>query len=71
MLTEEIFKVGHINCAGCKRTIRTLLGEVNGIEQVSADHRTHTVAVTYDTQRVSRKAVVDQLTDIGYAPKGP
>jgi len=61
--------VGHINCGSCERTIRTLLGDVDGVKQVTADHRTNTVAVTYDEQRISRDAVVGELTEIGYAPK--
>ncbi len=36
---------------------------------MTADHRTNTVAVTYDEQRISRDAVVGELTEIGYAPK--
>lgn len=69
-MTEETFTVAHINCGSCERTIRTLLGDVDGVEQVTADHHTNTVAVTYDEQRITRDAVVAELTDIGYAPKG-
>lgn len=69
-MAEETFTVGHIHCGGCERTIRTLIGDVDGVEQVSADHKADTVAVTYDEQRVSRETVVAELTEIGYAPTG-
>lgn len=52
-----------------ERTIRTLLGDVDGVEQVQADHRTNTVAVRYDEARIGRDSVVAELADIGYAPK--
>jgi copper chaperone CopZ len=69
-MTEETFTVGHIYCGGCERTIRTLLGDVDGVEEVLADHRTNTVAVTYDPARVPRERVVAELAEIGYAPTG-
>jgi copper chaperone CopZ len=68
-MTGETFTVAHIACGSCERTIQTLLGDVDGVEQVTADHQTDTVAVTYDDQRISRDAVAAELTDIGYAPK--
>ncbi len=67
-MTTETFDVGHINCTSCERTIRTLLGEVEGVEDVAADHRTNTVQITYDDARVTQDTLVAELTDIGYAP---
>ena len=69
MVSEETYHVGHINCGGCERTVRTLLGDVDGVEQIDADHRTNTVAVRYDEARSSRDSVVAELAAIGYAPK--
>ena len=69
-MTEETFTVAHINCGSCERTIQTLLGDVEGVEQVIADHQTNTVAVTYDAQGISRDSLVAELTGIGYARRG-
>lgn len=69
-MAQETFTVGQISCGSCERTIVSLLGDVEGVEQVSADHPTNTVAVVYDEQRISRAAVVAELTGIGYQPKG-
>jgi copper chaperone CopZ len=69
-MTEETFTVGHINCSSCERTIGSLLGDVDGVGQVAADHRTNTIAVVYDEQRISRADVVAELTEIGYQPRG-
>lgn len=68
-MTQETFQVGHINCQGCERTIRTLLDEIDGVEQVEADRRTNIVVVKFEEAQISRDAVVRELTGIGYAPK--
>lgn len=67
-MTTQTFDVGHINCTSCERTIRALLGDVEGVEDVAADHRTNLVEITYDDARVTRDALVAELIDIGYAP---
>jgi copper chaperone CopZ len=69
-MVKEMFHVGRINCQSCERTIRTLLGDVDGVERVEPDHPTNTVAVTFDESRISRHAVVMELVGIGYAPTG-
>lgn len=69
-MAEETFTVGDIHCGGCERTIQTLMGDIDGVEQVNADHRSNSVAVTYDEQRISRGSVVAALIDTGYTPKG-
>jgi copper chaperone CopZ len=69
-MAEETFTVAQISCGSCERTVGSMLGDVDGVEQVSADHRTNTVAVVYDEQRISRASVVAELTEIGYQPKG-
>lgn len=68
-MAQETFQVGPINCGSCERTIRTLLGDLHGVEQVTADHRTNTVGVAYDEQRIGRASLVEELAAIGYAPK--
>jgi copper chaperone CopZ len=68
-MRDETFTVGHIHCGGCERTIRTLLGDIDGVEQVHPDHRTNTVAVRFDEARIDRESLGAQLADIGYAPK--
>ena len=45
-VTDVVFEASGIHCQSCERTIRTLLDEVDGVERVSADHRTGRVAVS-------------------------
>ena len=68
-MRQTVFEVGGIHCRSCERTITTLLGEVDGVQQVTAEYRAGTVAVTFDEQRITRDGVVRELAGIGYVAK--
>lgn len=68
-MTEETFNVGHINCAGCERAIRTLLGDVDGIQRVEP---TTARTPSRSASMISASPATwwwHKLADIGYAPK--
>lgn len=68
-MTQATFVVRGIHCQSCERRTRTLLGEVDGVEQVNADRCAGTVTVTFDEQRISRDGVVRELAGIGCVPR--
>jgi len=63
------YTVDDIHCGGCERTIRTLVGDVAGVQRVEPDHRTNQVAVTYDNSLVDDTAVREALANAGFRPR--
>lgn len=60
--------VADIHCGGCEATIRTLIGDVEGIQVVKPDHLTNQVIVSYDeTFSMTRRSV--RLLPIAASPQ--
>jgi copper chaperone CopZ len=68
-MTTDTYTVDDIHCGGCERMIRTLVGDVAGVQQVEPDHRTNQVVVTYDESLVDDSTVREALTNAGFRPK--
>lgn len=68
IVKEEAFTVGDIHCESCERTIRTLVGDVAGVIDVTPDHRTNKVTISYEEQRIGSEELRTALTDAGYPP---
>lgn len=68
MMTDT-YTVDDIHCGGCERMIRTLVGDVAGVQQVEPDHRTNQVVVIYDESLVDDSTVRVALTNAGFRPK--
>lgn len=68
-MRTSTFTVDDIHCGGCEQMIRTLVGDVAGVEQVDPDHRTNQVVVTYDESQVDDTAIMEALADTGFRPK--
>jgi len=62
------YTIDDIHCGGCERMIRTLVGEVAGVQQVEPDHRINQVVVTYDETRVDDAAIRESLANAGFRP---
>lgn len=67
MRTEHI-EVESIHCSSCEKAIGAGLRELDGIEQVTSDHRTRIVDVTFDPQVTDLAAIRTRLADIGFPP---
>ena len=65
-MKTEIYTVGDIHCGGCEQTIRTLVGDVEGITEVKPDHNTNQVTVTYDESVVDDNGVREALANAGF-----
>lgn len=51
---------------GCERTIRTLVGNLDGVHDVRSDHRNNQVTVSYDGALVDDNAIRDALHGAGF-----
>ncbi|GAA4672424.1 heavy-metal-associated domain-containing protein [Nocardioides nanhaiensis] len=66
MSQTQQFTVTGMTCGHCEASVREEVGELDGVEQVTADHTTGEVVVT-STQPLDRDAVRAAVEEAGYA----
>ena len=52
-------------CEGCENRIKNTIKNIEGVKDVTADHKTGKVVVT-SNDNVSEETIKDTLDDIGY-----
>ncbi len=67
-MPKREFVVPNISCHHCTRTIQRELGELAGVEQVSADAATRKVVVEW-AEPSSWEEIRSLLVEIGYPPQ--
>jgi copper chaperone len=50
-------QVAGMDCGACERRLQTVLGRLDGVDEVSADHATGQVRVRFDPSRVGAGAL--------------
>ena len=65
---QQVLRIPAIGCDGCVRAIRNELGQLPGVEVVSASVTDKTVTVHTDG-RTDWEKIRHALTAIGYAPQ--
>jgi copper chaperone CopZ len=68
-METKTFKVPAISCMHCVHTIKMEVGDVPGVESVSADKDTQMVTVTWH-EPATWDAIRKTLTEINYPPEG-
>jgi copper chaperone CopZ len=68
-MAERTARVPNISCGHCVKTIEREVGELQGIQSVSADATARTVTVRWDDGRTDWETVADLLRDIDYPPE--
>jgi mercuric ion transport protein len=63
---EMILTVHGMDCTGCESTVNRKVGELPGIENVSASHTREEVMVVYDKSRVSLEQIAQVIESSGY-----
>lgn len=64
-VTTEL-QVGGMVCASCSEAITHALQKRPGVESVTVDHATGHAVIRHDPARVSRDAIVEVITGLGY-----
>ena len=59
-----------MSCSGCEQRIDAVLGRLDGVGRVAADHRNGTVSVEHDPDLVAVDVIERRLTDAGYELAG-
>ncbi len=64
-MKETILIVNGMMCGGCENRVKNAIKNIEGVENVTADHNTGKVTVISNNQ-VSKEIIKETLQDIGY-----
>ncbi|MBR3255331.1 MAG: heavy-metal-associated domain-containing protein [Clostridia bacterium] len=64
-MKELVLNVKGMMCGGCENRVKNVLGEIEGVKNVTADHTTGKVVVTYEND-ISKETISSAIEDIGY-----
>lgn len=65
MKKETIIKVNGMVCEGCENRVQNALKNIEGVENVIANHNNGTVTVTSE-EKVSKSIMEEKIEDIGF-----
>jgi copper chaperone CopZ len=63
---ELVLTVHGMTCAGCEALIQRKVGELDGIELVTASNLQQEVFVVYDNQKLSESVIAETIEKAGY-----
>ena len=64
-MKETNLMVNGMMCGGCENRVKNAIKNIEGVENVAADHNTGKVIVISDNE-VSEEIIKETLEDIGY-----
>lgn len=67
-METKTYNIPAINCMHCVHTIKTELGELDGVKSVEGDFQTKKVVVQFEAPATEEK-IVSLLTEINYKPE--
>lgn len=70
MTTTLHLTVTGMTCGGCEHAVMRALGQLPGVERVTASHARHEVDVTYDAALVTPASVKSKIEALGYQVQG-
>lgn len=68
--TKSVYLVEGMTCAGCERTVATVIKNLDGVRSAQADHKSSTVSVEYDPEKTSLDRIKAAVTHVGYTFAG-
>ncbi|VVE45349.1 heavy metal translocating P-type ATPase [Pandoraea soli] len=68
---HELMRIDGMDCATCATVIEHALQRLEGVEEAAVSYATENMRLEYDTQRVSRQAIVQRLQSLGYSVREP
>lgn len=64
-MSEIILNVKGMMCEGCENRIKNVVKNIDGVDEVKADHKTGNVTVLV-SKDIDRKKISEAIADIGY-----
>lgn len=65
-MQARTLKVSGMTCSGCEQRVSAVLGRLDGVGRVTADHSTGVVTVDHDPDLVEQRTIDDRLAEAGY-----
>ncbi len=59
-----------MTCGGCENAVKRALGQLQGVEGVTASHQANLVGVTFDASQVTPALLKQKIEALGYAVQG-
>lgn len=67
-MTTVTYSIPNISCNHCVHTVKTEIGEINGVTSVEADAESKQATVTFDPP-ATEEEIKSVLTEINYPPE--
>ena len=64
-MEELTLNIKGMMCGGCENRVKNALMEIDGIENVTADHNTGIITIT-SNKEVSKEIIKDVIENIGF-----
>ena len=64
-MKETIMKVKGMMCGGCENRVKNVLGGIEGVQSVEADHTTGIVKIV-SQKEIDRNIITEKIDDLGY-----
>ena len=64
-MSETTIKITGMSCSGCENRVQNALKNIDGVEEVEADHTTGIVKVAAKSE-VSEDVIKEKITDLGF-----
>lgn len=64
-MNKLTLNVNGMMCGGCENRVKNVLKEIDGIEDVTADHNTGIVTIV-SNKEISMEIIKETIEDIGY-----
>ena len=64
-MEETIIKVKGMVCEGCENRVKNALSQIEGVNDVEANHETGIVKVN-SSNRITEEKIKETITDIGF-----
>ncbi len=69
-MTQVQFDVDGMKCSGCESLIVSSLKDVDGVQEVNADHKTGQVTISFDAAVMPEEEIKQIIRAQGYTPQG-
>jgi copper chaperone len=56
-----------MSCGGCESAVKRAVGQLPGVETVTASHQEARVTITYDPARATRTVIEEKIRQLGYS----
>jgi copper chaperone len=55
-----------MTCGGCENAVKRAVGQIAGVQEVTASHAAKSVDVTYENDRVTPEMIRERIQGLGY-----